>query len=220
MPEFGHRDRFLACRTCRRLERILPCPAELEGEDESFTTVHAGHRLEPLIRNGDAFLSDRPAWDPLATTYFEVTNGQEILVVRSARSSIEAPLERVLLPGRLRLDSVSVDFEIDLIRRAIDAHFFPQALRPAKLDRFVAALGELRHTVDPERLDIVFDSAEEPQVQFARLPESLYRQLRQRADEIFDSWERERLNSFFETARGDDGLLCLRLTRSFVVEAA
>lgn len=219
MPEYAHGERFIACRTCRRLARQLP---ELEDFDDgdSFTTVHAGHCLEPLVRRGDAFISDRPIWDPMATTYFEVTNGEEVLVVCSTRPSIEAPLERILLPGRLRLDAVRVDFETDLIRRALDAHFFPHALRPAKIERFLAGLDELRHAVDPDRLEIVFDSADEPHVQYARLPDHLLSQLVGRATEIFDPWECERLRSFFDTACGDDGLFCLRLTREFVVEAA
>lgn len=220
MPEPGRAERFLACRTCLRLARLLPELEDLDGDGESFASVHAGHCLEPLFRRGDAFISDRPVWDPMATTYFEVTNGEEVLLVRSARPSIEAPLERVLVPGRLRLDGVHVGFETDLICRALDAHFFPQALRPSKLERFLAALDELRHCVDPERLEIVFDSAEEPHVQYARLPEPLFAQIVARAGEIFDAWERERLRVFFDASRGDDGLLCLRLTREFVVEAA
>ena len=214
-----HHETFLACRTCQSLQRIRP---ELPPDEEEppFDVRHAGHRLEPLRRIGDAFLSDKPVWDPMATTDFEVTNGSEVLIVRSGRRSVEEPIERILLPGRLRLDHVSVAFETDLIRRAIDAQFFPHALRPAKVDAFLATLAALCRDVDPDRLEIVFDSAEEPQVQYARMPDHLHAQLMVRCEAIFDEWERERLRSFFAMARGDDGLLCLRVTRSFVVEAA
>jgi hypothetical protein len=126
----------------------------------------------------------------------------------------------VLVPGRLRLDHVAVEFETDLIRRAVDAHFFPHAIRPAKLEQLLTALGELCNEIDADRLEIVFDSAEEPQVQYGRLPSSLFEKLMQRCRSIFDEWERERLRSFFQNARADDGLLCLRVTRAFVVEAA
>jgi len=219
MHDMHHSERFLACRTCLRLQRIMPDLAAMD-DDTPFAERHAGHRLEPLTRVGDAFLSDKPVWDPMATTYFEVTNGNEVLMVRSGRRSVEDPVERTLVPGRLRLDHVTVEFETELIRRALDAHFFPHAVRPAKIEQFLATLAALCRDVNPDRLEIVFDSAEDPQVQYARLPEHLWAQLMVRCEAIFDEWERERLRNFFEAARADDGLLCLRLTRAFVVDAA
>lgn len=220
MPESHFSERFLACRTCLELERIHPDLVTSEDDEPPFAVRHAGHRLEPLVRRGDAFLSDKPVWDPTATTYFEVTNGSEIFMVRSGRRSIEDPIERRLVPGRLRLDHVAVEFETDLIRRAIDAHFFPHALRPSKLEQFLAELNALCSDIDADRLEVVFDSTEEPQVQYARLPAKLFDHLVARCQTIFDQWERERLQHFFDEARADDGLLCLRVTRAFVVEAA
>lgn len=222
MPELHHAtERYLACRSCRQIERLLPdLAAVLDGDDLPFAARHEGHKVEAVSRLGDAFLSDKPVWDPTATTYFEVSNGDEILMVRSGRGSIEDPVQRTLVPGRLRLDHVAVEFETDLIRRAIDAHFFPHAIRPAKIEQLLNALGDLCNEIDADRLEIVFDSAEEPQVQYARLPEPLFDRLMIRCESIFDEWERERLESFFANARGDDGLFCLRVTRAFVVEAA
>ncbi len=216
-----HTQQFLACRTCLRLERVLPRLLVPDDEgDEPFAARHAGHRLEPLTRLGDAFLSDRPAWDPLATTYFEVTNGSEVLIVRSGRRSIEEPVERVLLPGRLRLERVSVEFETELIQRALDAHFFPHALRPGKVERFLSILDDLCRRIDAVELEVVFDSADEPHVHYARLPRHLREELRARCEATFGDWERERLRGFLAQADADDGLFTLRVTRSFVLDAA
>lgn len=220
MPEGHGIHRFLACRTCLEAERVLPQPPEVDPDGASFLERHAGHKVEALSRVGDAFLSDRPLWDPMATTYLEVTNGSEVLVVRSGRRSVEDPVERVLLPARLRLDHITVEFDLDLIRRALDAHFFPQAVRPRKLEQFLAMLSELCRGIDAERLDVVFDAAMEPHVQFARLPEDLHREVIARTAGIFDEWERERLRPFLAEASADDGLLTLRVTRSFTLQAA
>lgn len=220
MPEPAPRaQRFLACRTCLRLTRVAP---DLPPDDDEppFETAHAGHRLEPVTRLGDAFLSDRPAWDPMATTYIEVTNGSEVLLVRSGRRSVEDPVERVLLPGRLRLERVTVEFESGLIERALDAHFFPHALRPGKVQRFLQILDDLCRQVDADDLEVVFDSAEEPHVHYARLPTPLRQELLSRCAAVFDTWERERLQNFLLQVDADDGLFTLRVTRSFVLDAA
>lgn len=221
MPDGLHPlPRFLACRTCLQAERVLPALPPGETPEVPFAERHAGHPLETLTRVGDAFLSDRPPWDPMATTYFEVTNGSEVLVVRSGRRSVEEPVERVLLPARLKLDHVTVEFELDLLRRALDAHFFPQAVRPRKVEQFLEMLAGLCREVDPDRLEIVFDAADEPHVQFARLPEELHRELIARSAGIFDEWERQRLRPFLAEAAADDGLFTLRVTRSFTLQAA
>ncbi len=216
-------ERFLACRTCLAAEQIYPEPPSEPGEPSPsllLLTAHAGHALEIFTRLGEAYLSDRPLWDPLGTRYVEVTDGHQVCVIRSARESIEEPLVRTLIHGRLRPGQAVVEAEDALLRRAVDAHFFPHALRPSKVERLLEELTALLRDLDPESLCVVFDATDDPQVSIARMPQEIYAALRQRCGEIFDAEEAERILGFLEQNRGDDGLLTLRVRRVFRLEIA
>jgi len=214
---------LVACRTCLAVVQIqphLPLDGETCGDYQTFFAVHRDHRIDLLLRLDERSLSDRPLWDPMATKYFEVTNGQERLLVRCSRPSIEDPVERTLVPGTLAQTEIALELEPDLIRRALDEHFYPNALRPTKVQQLLAELDELVHHIDPDTLGILYDDADDAQVSIARLPEQAYEDLAARCRRIFDDWEFERVQTFLTGHSGEDGVLTVRMKRVLSIQSA
>jgi len=52
---------------------------------------HAGHKLEPLTSTGNNYFPDGSGYDPMSVAYIQVGNGEETLLLRRNRSSIEQP---------------------------------------------------------------------------------------------------------------------------------
>jgi hypothetical protein len=113
----------------------------------------------------------------------------------------------------LELENSEVHIDPTDLRRALDRQFYPHVLRPTKLERFLSAVREVISQIDPDELAIAFDSADDPTVSFARMPETIYNTLVARCTDIFDPWELPRVVSFLDDNRREDGLLALRVRR-------
>ena len=212
---------FLACRDCGELYPLLSPSAatfaetDADGEDtfRAFLARHRNHHISCLWRGDAEVQADRPFWDPMATLTFEVTDGDRSYVVRAARESIEDERVYQFLPGTLEVGNTEVQIDAHDLRRGLDRQFYPHALRPTKVDRFLAMVHELINQIDPQQLVIAFDAADDPDVSIASLPDPIFDEILERCSEIFDPWELPRVVDFLRDNREADGLLALRVRR-------
>ena len=214
-------QRFLLCRACRVLHALQLDGFHLSAAEEEtfaldlrvFRSQHARHGLEEATRTASAALHDRPLWDPMVNTWFEVSAGRDLLLVRSGRSSIEEPRCYTLEATPPERDDGGVEVDAPLVRRALDRHFYPHAIAPTKLDRFVAVLDDLAAHLDPNAVETSFDDADYADAGIAPLPEDICRTLLARSADIFDAWELERVQTFVAENRDEIGALALRVHR-------
>ncbi len=219
---------FVACQTCGVLHPCLHhSPREGDSSEQEaaesyqqFCSAHAGHLTSEVHRHDSESLADRPLWDPLASSAFEVTDGEQTYVVISTRTSIEEPRAYRFIPGSVEVRTSDISVDDRDVRRGLDYAFYPHALRDAKMDRFLTALREVISHVEPDELAIAFDAADDPQVSIAPMPDGQYAELLGRCAEIFDGWELSRVNSFLQSNRGEDGLLALRVRRQYLMTLA
>ena len=208
---------FLACHDCGLLQPIASAAADevaaafAEAHAE-FVERHAAHRLGWLTRLGTDTYADRPLWDPMSGTSFEASDGDRIYVVTTTRAAIDAPRVYHFRPGGLEVNT-RVQLDAQDLRRGLDLEFFPHALRPTKLDRFLSVLREVIRQITPDELTIAFDAADDPSVSVAPLPDERYRELVTRCADIFDPGELPRVSKFLQDNREADGLLALRVRR-------
>jgi hypothetical protein len=221
----AERRDFLLCRRCgvlRPLAPSAPWPATEEDRSElvAFRASHEAHGLETAQRLEALARTDRPAWDPLATRWFEVGAGGEILTVCSSRAAMDEPREYELAAAGAPRTSSRVDVDEALLRRALDRHFYPHVIRPAQLDAFIGAVRELLEPLDPAAIDIAFDDPALPDAGLGAFPEALADQLAARCAEFFDAVGLERARSFIRDHRAEDGALAVRVHRVLVTRAA
>jgi hypothetical protein len=225
MPE-PHRESFLLCRPCAALLPLAPLgpwhdtDAEAAAELAAFQAVHAAHGIETAERVDEPARIDRPAWDPLATRWFQVATDGDVLVVRSSRTSAEAPRRYELTPDALPPIRSRVDVDEPLLRRALDRHFFPHVIRPAELEAFVSTVRELLAPVDPAEIDTAFDDPSLPDAAIGPFPPGLAEHLIERCATFLDPVGLERARSFVRDHRAEDGALAVRVHRILVTRAA
>jgi len=219
---------FVACHDCAELHPVAsPSAAFFDDDNEDgtdayteFLVKHRAHRVACLGRSGSEVRADRPLWDPMAILMFEVSDGERSYVVTASRRSIEDERVYRFTTGVLAVGSSEVQIDPRDLRRGLDLQFYPHALRPTKLERFLSVVHEAIHQIDPDHLEIAFDAADDPDVCIAGLPDGAYDEIRTRCAEIFDSWELPRVMDFLHDNRDADGLLALRVRRQMVALSA
>ncbi len=222
---------YLLCRSCGVL---LPMDTdssvqaaslrdeEAQGDEDSdeFMAAHQQHGLERVARLTTTAVYDRAVWDPMGTMWFEVASGMQTFVVRASRASIDSPRRYDVVPGSIQSGRSAVEIDEPYLRSALDRHFFPHLLRPTRIDHFVSMLRSLLHEVSAEDIETSFDDADDPAVGIAPFPDDLCRQVLARCTEVFDEWEAERVVSFVDINRFEDGALALRVRQQPAVLAA
>jgi hypothetical protein len=206
---------FLLCRHCGMLH---PLPDQPEADDDAaqdlagFRAEHAAHVLEDAQRLPDSALFDGPTWDPMSMRWFRVATGADVLLVRSWRTSIDDP-RRYQISAAAPPVAECIDVDESLLRRALDRHFYPHAVRPAKLERFVYTVRQLVADLHPAEVETTFDDATLPNASIGPFPAELCDALVDRCTPIFDAWELERVRSFIADHRQEDGALAVRVRR-------
>ena len=224
MPE-PRRDAFLLCRRCGALMPLAPNAPWPASDDDAaelalFRAAHDAHGVEVAERSDEPARTDRPAWDPLATRWFQIATGRDLLVVRSSRISIDEPRQYQLASGGLPPTTSWIDIDEPLLRRALDRHFYPHVIRPAQLDAFVTTLRDLLAPVDPAEIDIAFDDPTLPDAGIGPFPAGLAEHLVERCTTLFDPIGLERARSFIRDHRAEDGALAVRVHRVLITRAA
>jgi len=219
---------FVACHDCAELHPVVgPSTALFEDSDgegtdayTEFLAKHRAHRIACLLRSGSEVRADRPLWDPMATLMFEVSDGERSYVVNASRPSIEDERVYRFTNGALEVGSSEVQIDPRHLRRGLDRQFYPHALRPTKIDRFLSVVHNAIHQIDPDHLVIAFDDADDPAVCIAGMPDGVYNEILVQCAKIFDPWELPRVIEFLRDNREADGLLALRVRRQVVALSA
>ncbi len=208
---------MLLCRDCGVLHPLpaqQPTPEADDVDDlESFRSAHQAHQLERAYRLPNPILHDRPAWDPMARTWFRVAVGEHSLFVCSSRTSIDEPRQHEICSSP---PTYSTYAEIDesMLRRALDQYFFPNNLAAEKLNAFVTAARELYASVEAEGVETSFDDADAANAEIGHCPLEICTRLRATAVSVFsDAWEREHVLDFIDANTDEYGALAIRVMR-------
>ena len=219
---------LLGCRDCHVLHRVvtdLP-PAwdeaaqEVLEEQNDFVASHSAHRLARFRPCSSERLSDRPLWDPMATISFEITDGERMYVATGSRRSVDDPRVYRFAPGALKVSHTEITIDDVDLRRGLDMRFYPHAIRPSQLDRFVAIVRDVVSRIDPDDVEIAFADADDPAVGIACMPDFAYDELLARCSEVFAGWELSNISGFLSDNRDEYGLLSVRLCRTLRTVAA
>ena len=201
-----NRESFLHCRECDVLfrpsayDRVPEFRLTPDGYTETmrddcaeFLCRHARHPMQTLRLAGDTVAHDGPLWDPMVTTYWQVSNGDELFVVQGWREHVDEPLRYRMVPGRLIAERVSVEVPEREIRDEIDRALYPGAVPERKLTAFVERFKSLVWEIDPAELEILYDVPNEPTLCVAALPAWAIEGLAREAGRIFDRADTARI---------------------------
>lgn len=213
--------RFVGCRACGVLTPIVlperddaPDVVEAYLQDwYGFFAAHGGHVLVEVAADAGAPATGGPVWDPLAELVFAARCGDEPVVVRAGRASIDEPRRFRFEPGEMLVAPGVVEIDEADVRRALDMELQPHAQRAAQIDALLTVLHDSVDGLAAEELEIAYEDVDDPEVSIAPLPEQAFQRVLDASSRIFDDGELARVARFLAENRGGDGLLALRVRR-------
>jgi hypothetical protein len=219
----GH---FLRCRDCEAVFRPSPrdrapeyrCTPDgyvviVRDDCVGFLTQHARHALETLRPTSAGPVHAGPLCEPLASMYWEVSNGGEALVVEGWRETLTGPVQYRVVPGRLVVERIAVEIPEDEIRADVDRALYPGVAPERKLAAFVAAFTSLVWSLDPATFETLYDVPGDATSSIARLPAPAMEELLASAGRIFGAGDRDRLAArLADSADGFTVLVRCRVT--------
>lgn len=222
---------FLHCRDCNEVFRPSPHdrapeyrltpdgPVETPRDEcMVFLVRHARHALETLRLRDDVTAHEGALSDPMAVTYWQVTNGRELLLVRGWREHAGEPRRYRLVPGHLVAEPCSVEVPEAEIGAEIDRALYPGALPERKRDAFVARFRALVGELDAATLPIVYDVPTDPTLSVAKLPAWALERLAASARQVFDAADADRIEAHLSASADDPDAFTVLVRRRVSVE--
>lgn len=226
-------DHFIHCRDCDEVfrpsahDRATEFCMTADGYTEvvrddcvAFLTRHARHALQTLRPTGDAPARRGPLWDPMGTTYWQVTGGSEPLLVQAWRENVTEPVRYRVVPGRLVAEPRSIEISEHDVREDLDRVLYPGVATERRLAAFVARFKALVWTLDPATLEIVYDLPNDPAASVAKLPSAALDRVAAIAVEIFDLADAARISARLTASAGDPDAFTVLVRQSVRVEAS
>ena len=223
--------RYILCRTCGAIHHVSsfdrePTYACGSGEVQevpandwrAFMDRHAGHRLDALVATGEDYSPCGHAWDPMGVRYIEVSDGQETLLLRRSRSSIEEPFCYQIIDGRLAQTGLNLEIQADAIRKEMKLHFCWAPAAPMadeQIARFIAIFRQVVNEIDPHNTQAIEYPDSDENVTYCELDSALADKLLAKCGTCFPQEALASLRRFV-AAHGD--VLALVKRRTVAVE--
>ena len=227
-------NRYIWCRNCGVIHHVTrfdrsPVYAFAAGQVEEipandwrdFMDRHAGHKLEPLAATGDPWSPNGAVCDPMSVRYIEVSNGEETLLLRRSRSSIEEPFCYEITEGRLVQTGLRLEIQADAIRKEMKLHFCwapAEPLADDKIAQFVALFHKVVSELNPYGARASEYSDTDDNVTYCELDAAVLDRLMAKCARYFLPAELDAIRRFIDSHRVSGDVMSLVKRRSVKVE--
>jgi hypothetical protein len=183
----------------------------IEKDDyQDFLIHHHGHRLENLTIIEDSFVSERPYFEPIKTSFFKATNGKEKFVIKKFRKKIDEPLTYQLIPGDYSLKCIAVEIQSEVISKQLKREWKP-SLPQAQIDAFLKLYRTIAEDIEIKDLERVAEESHHPLEIYYKIDDLHLMYLLRNCRNIFKGKEYSAMEDFIQREK-DDGVLLLKAT--------
>jgi hypothetical protein len=183
----------------------------IERDDfQDFLIHHHGHRLENLKIIEDSFVSERPYFEPIKTSFFKATNGKEKFVIRKFRKKIDEPLTYQLIPGDYSLKCIALEIQSEEISKQLKREWKPP-LPQAQIDAFLKLYRTIAEDIEIKDLERVAEESHHPLEIYYKIDDLRLMYLLRNCRHIFKGKEYSAMEEFIQREK-DDGVLLLKAT--------
>jgi hypothetical protein len=192
----------------------------IERDDfQDFLIHHHGHRLENLKIIEDSFVSEKPYFEPIKTSFFRATNGKEKFVIKKFRKRIDDPLAYQLISGDYSLKCIAIEIQSKEISKQLKRDLKP-ALSQIQIDAFLKLYSAIAEDVDVKDLQRIPEESHHPLEIYYRIDDVHLMYLLRNCHNIFKGQEYSAMEEFINREK-DDGVLLLKATYKIqITEAA
>lgn len=183
----------------------------IEKDDyQDFLIHHHGHRLENLTIIEDSFVSERPYFEPIKTSFFKATNGKEKFVIKKFRKKIDEPLTYQLIAGDYSLKCIAVEIQSEVISKQLKREWKP-SLPQAQIDAFLKLYRTIAEDIEIKDLERVAEESHHPLEIYYKIDDLHLMYLLRNCRNIFKGKEYSAMEDFIQREK-DDGVLLLKAT--------
>jgi hypothetical protein len=191
--------------------RSIENPRYIERDDfQDFLIHHHGHRLENLKIIEDSFVSEKPYFEPIKTSFFRATNGKEKFVIKKFRARVDEPLTYQLIPGDYSLKCSAFEIQFEEISKQLKRELKPP-LSQNQVDAFLKLYWAIAEDIDIKDLERVPEESHHPLEIYYKIDEVHLMYLLRNCRNIFKGQEYSAMEEFIHREK-DDGVLLLKAT--------
>jgi len=229
------RKKLIRCSACNRViadyegyelaqAKSLPgvewSDSDLAGAKE-FLRAHSGHPLEELAVEEETWASEKSCWDPSGVSYFLAGNARGQFWVQRKKPALDQPAAYEIVPGKLRIDNVSLKIQEEDLRRQIAAEKGFSPLLKERMERFIQVFRDEIARISPERFEEETEEIVEGESSLSAcvgLNVSRWARILNRCRLYFDESELEVIHRFTDENRHPPDVLSVHVERriSFV----
>ena len=183
----------------------------IERDDfQDFLIHHHGHRLENLKIIEDSFVSEKPYFEPIKTSFFKATNGKEKFVIKKFRERIDEPLTYQLIPGDYSLKCIAIEIQSEEISRQLKREL-KSPLPQAQINAFLKLYRAIAENFEIKDLERVPEESHHPLEIYHKIDDVHLMYLLRNCRNIFKGQEYSAMEEFIHREK-DDGVLLLKAT--------
>ncbi len=224
------RKKLIRCSTCNRviadydghelarvrgLAGVEWSDSDLRGAKE-FLRAHSGHPLEELAIEEETWVSEKPWWDPSGVSYFLAGNVRGKFWVQRKKPALDQSAVYEIIPGRLRIDNVSLKIQEADLRRQIAADKEVSPLLQERMERFIQLFQDEVAEISPEQFEEEAGGMEEGESSlsaYGGLSNSRWARILNRCRLYFDESELQVIHRFTEENRHPPDVLSVQVDR-------
>ena len=192
---------------------------DLENQKEFFIG-HGNHNIEELLVDPETFVSDKPSYEPVKTSYFEASNGRQKFLIRRTRVRLDQPARYELIPGQLQISNISASIQGNDLRKEISAQNGSLSLTEEKAEKFIQALQEEVENISPEKLTEeieVTQEGETPLLAYGILKEVHWENVLRKCQNAFQKNDLTNIKKFIRENREPGDVLALQIHRQVTI---
>jgi hypothetical protein len=184
----------------------------IEKDDlQEFLKYHREHWLEELEVVEDSFVSEKPYFEPIKTSYFRATNGKEQFVIKKSREKIDEPLKYELIAGDYSLKLTGLEVQSKEIRNQLDWEFKGSPLSQNKIASFLRLYQHIAGSIEIKNLERVPEESPHPTEIYYKIDDVGLMYLLRNCHTLFKGQEYLDIEEFIYRHK-DDGVLLLKAT--------
>jgi hypothetical protein len=199
----------------KSLDGVEWSDADLAGAKE-FLRVHSGHPLEELSIEEETWVSEKPCGDPAGVSYYLAGNPRGKFWVQRKKPALDQPAVYEIVPGRLRMENVSLKIQEEDLRRQIAAEQGFSPLLKERMERFIQVLRDEVAGISPERFEEEAEDMEEGESSlsaYGGLSDSRWARILNRCRLYFDESELKAIHRFTDENRHPPDVLSVQVDR-------
>lgn len=205
--------KLVRCTECNEIVNII------EGVDDKdfFKKRHKEHRLEELLVKEGSYVSDEPFGRPAKESYFEVTNGKKLLVIKRTMKNAENEAEYSIIPGRLNIKKIGIELRVKEIRQQIRMDRNLKKISEIKIDKFINGVQKLVSHLSPSEVEEMPWASDYPMLGIGKLKDDKIEEIIRMANKEFNENEREKIKDFIMNQTDGDGVMTLNIIKCFQI---